>query len=271
MSGTGVQSAMRRRMRPPEEPRRNNTVNANRQNTIDNASNSQPNNQRIVNTGQVLYMHQMKIQKLEKEIENLGVKDIPVEFDTNKIKQNLEEHFDKKLSLLNNNLSFLLNSLNEERSKNNIMKQELELLKKANSNLVEKLDTKLDNETFDKFKDTVSVKEVSIESVYSDETTTGKDSLTDSMGTMESINLESEIVKNIDESEKPTTAVETLETVETLEALETLETKIVENTETENENNNESTVAEDTVESNSKMIEEIEVSDGRITLDIENV
>ena len=73
MSGTGVQSAMRRRTRPAEEPRRQTS-------SVSSSANGQQLNQttpganpRLINPGQILYMHETKIRELEKSLSNIGV------------------------------------------------------------------------------------------------------------------------------------------------------------------------------------------------------
>lgn len=118
MSGTGVQSAMRRRTRPPDDPRKS-------------SSNSQPSprqsqqqqqqqrQQTAINPGQILYMHQAKIREIEKTLENLGVTPSSVDIDgkLTEVKTSLESTIDKRLSVISNNLNFVLNGLNEERLK----------------------------------------------------------------------------------------------------------------------------------------------------------
>lgn len=138
MSGTGVQSAMRRRTRPPDDPRRQSASSNNqpppvqRQNANQGQSQRQDQGQdqgqgqgkeRMLNPGQILYMHQAKIRAIEKTLENLGVdpinasssQDNDVKFAS--FKTDIEATLEKRLSVISNNLNFILNGLNEERLK----------------------------------------------------------------------------------------------------------------------------------------------------------
>ena len=134
MSGTGVQSAMRRRTRPPDDPRRQSASSNNqpppvqRQNANQGQSQRQDQDQgqgkeRMLNPGQILYMHQAKIRAIEKTLENLGVdpinasssQDNDVKFAS--FKTDIEATLEKRLSVISNNLNFILNGLNEERLK----------------------------------------------------------------------------------------------------------------------------------------------------------
>ena len=140
MSGTGVQSAMRRRTRPPDDHRRQSASSNNqpppvqRQNANQGQGQGQGQGQsqgqgqgqgkeRMLNPGQILYMHQAKIRAIEKTLENLGVdpinasssQDNDVKFAS--LKTDIEATLDKRLSVISNNLNFVLNGLNEERLK----------------------------------------------------------------------------------------------------------------------------------------------------------
>ena len=130
MSGTGVQSAMRRRTRPPDDPRRQSASSNNqpppvqRQNANQGQSQGQSQGkERMLNPGQILYMHQAKIRAIEKTLENLGVdpinstssQDNDVKFAS--FKTDIEATLEKRLSVISNNLNFILNGLNEERLK----------------------------------------------------------------------------------------------------------------------------------------------------------
>lgn len=145
MSGTGVQSAMRRRTRPQEEQRRPTT--SNKPPTDLNSNTNQNNNQRIVNPGQILFMHQKKIIEIEKKI---GMNDFQTNIENKNnnvdIKKDLEETIDKKLNVVNNNLNFLLNVVNEERSKVKNLEAVIKKLTDENIELRERLNIKVDHQ-----------------------------------------------------------------------------------------------------------------------------
>lgn len=123
MSGTGVQSAMRRRTRPPDDPRKSssNSQPSPRQYQpgLTQQQQQQQRQQTAINPGQILYMHQAKIREIEKTLENLGVAPSSVDIDSKltEVKTSLESTIDKRLSVISNNLNFVLNGLNEERLK----------------------------------------------------------------------------------------------------------------------------------------------------------
>jgi len=121
MSGTGVQSAMRRRTRPPDDPRKSssNSQPSPRQYQPGLTQQQQQRQQTAINPGQILYMHQAKIREIEKTLENLGVAPSSVDIDSKltEVKTSLESTIDKRLSVISNNLNFVLNGLNEERLK----------------------------------------------------------------------------------------------------------------------------------------------------------
>lgn len=165
MSGTGVQSAMRRRTRPPEENRRpiqtNTTSGVNQRNSQEN------NNQRLINPGQILYMHQQKITELENKLSNIdGIKDSKHNGEKieDNIKEKLENLFDKKINIINNNLNFILNSLNEEKGKVRKLESDISSLLISNKELQDKLETKANLEDIDKYLKTSTNTSVDIDS-----------------------------------------------------------------------------------------------------------
>lgn len=120
MSGTGVQSAMRRRTRPPDDPRKSSgSSSSSSQVSPRQPQQQQQQRQTAINPGQILYMHQAKIREIEKTLENLGVTTSSTDIDgkLSEVKSSLESTIDKRLSVISNNLNFVLNGLNEERLK----------------------------------------------------------------------------------------------------------------------------------------------------------
>ena len=83
MSGTGVQSAMRRRTRPQEEPRRSNNAN------MQVNSNAQVNNnsagQVRLSANQIIFSHEVKLRDIENKIKTLGGDTITPTIDNEKI------------------------------------------------------------------------------------------------------------------------------------------------------------------------------------------
>lgn len=152
MSGTGVQSAMRRRMRPPEEQRR--TIST-PQNNRDQPQIRAQNNQRQMNPGQILYMHQMKIQEIQKQLENIGVvNNNPSSMNLDNIKGEFDSIIEKKFSILSNNLNFILNKINEQQKTNELLKGEIDRLVLNNKKLTEQLESKMEKEDLEEFKKT---------------------------------------------------------------------------------------------------------------------
>ena len=116
MSGTGVQSAMRRRTRPQEEPRRSNNTN------MQVNSNAQVNNnsagQVRLSANQIIFSHEVKIRDIENKIKTLGGDTITPTIDNEKIesmKRDIEKTIDSKLLIINNNLNFILNAFNQSK------------------------------------------------------------------------------------------------------------------------------------------------------------
>ena len=211
MSGTGVQSAMRRRTRPPEEIRRpsssiNSTSNVER-NVERNLQ--QINNQRVVNPGQILFAHQQKIIEIEKKLLNLDPSSVNNNDDMVKIlKQDLENHFDKKINILTNNLNFLLNSLNEEKSKVKILEGIVSDLVNKNKELEETISKKVTGAEVDecikkqieqmeqiKIKHT-NTDEISEEVIHDNEDVENTITSSGTIGTLESVSINDEQEEN---------------------------------------------------------------------------
>ena len=169
MSGTGVQSAMRRRTRPPPDPRKqmNSSGNTPRQTQEQPApqqqgqGQGQGQNPKMVNPTQILYMHQTKILAMEKQLANLGLEVTNESTITNnnsiielttKVKEDIETNLDKRLSVINNNLNYVLNGVNEQRQKTKIMESMIKDLTNKNSLLEAALALKLDNDVFSDYK-----------------------------------------------------------------------------------------------------------------------
>lgn len=174
MSGTGVQSAMRRRTRPPDEPRRD----LSSQNRVTNTQSNTPSNNnqpqsRQLNIQQVIYMQEAKIQNIMKRLETTGINTTDNNTNSNKeIKAEIEESINKKISLLNNNLNFILNGLNDERNKINTLNTEIDKLRVNGKVMLDKLQTKLDYDEFIEFKTNLENKEDKDENITTDERTT---------------------------------------------------------------------------------------------------
>ena len=162
MSGTGVQSAMRRRTRPAEEPRRQTS-------SVSSSANGQQLNKttpganpRLINPGQILYMHETKIRELEKSLSNIGV--IPTsgggtdEELLSKLKTEIETGFEKRLTVINNNLNFVLNALNEERAKTKKLEATIEELKRKYEETDMNILAKLDSKEFTEFREEYNIK-----------------------------------------------------------------------------------------------------------------
>jgi hypothetical protein len=172
MSGTGVQSAMRRRTRPPPDPRKqmNSSTNTPRQTQEQPTPQQQQQqgqiqgqgqNPKMVNPTQILYMHQSKILAMENQLANLGA---PVTGEstitnnnsifelTSKVKEDIETNLDKRLSVINNNLNYVLNGVNEQRQKTKIIESMIQDLTNKNSLLEAALALKLDNDVFSDYK-----------------------------------------------------------------------------------------------------------------------
>ena len=197
MSGTGVQSAMRRRTRPPPDPRKqmNSSGNTPRQTQEQPMSQQQGQGQnpKMVNPTQILYMHQTKILAMEKQLANLGVEVTNESTITNnnsiielttKVKEDIETNLDKRLSVINNNLNYVLNGVNEQRQKTKIMESMIKDLTNKNSLLEAALALKLDNDVFSDYKclndsiiDELRLKSVNPTSINSDEIMTNSDEI----------------------------------------------------------------------------------------------
>ena len=203
MSGTGVQSAMRRRTRPPPDPRKqmNSSGNTPRQTQEQPTPQQQGQiqgqgqNPKMVNPTQILYMHQTKILAMEKQLANLGLEVTNESTITNnnsiielttKVKEDIETNLDKRLSVINNNLNYVLNGVNEQRQKTKIMESMIKDLTNKNSLLEAALALKLDNDVFSDYKcvndsiiDELRLKSVNPTSINSDEILTNSEKITD--------------------------------------------------------------------------------------------
>lgn len=157
MSGAGVQSAMRRRTRPAEEPRRQTTSVGSSISGQQTNQNAQGANPRLINPGQILYMHEAKIRELEKSLSNIGV--LPESGGTtdedrfSKLKTEIESGFEKRISVISNNLNFVLNALNEERAKTKILETTLEELRRKYEETDKNVLAKLDSKEFTEFRE----------------------------------------------------------------------------------------------------------------------
>ena len=93
------------------------------------------------------------VKNITKRLETLGINTNIEKTDSNEaIKAEIEENINKKISLLNNNLNFILNGLNDERSKINTLNIEIDKLRANSKVMLEKLETKLDYNEFIEFK-----------------------------------------------------------------------------------------------------------------------
>lgn len=200
MSGTGVQSAMRRRMRPPDDQRQRQDIN----NTGSNKSNSQSVNrqnvQNQINPIQILHSHELRLKVIETKIENNSASSASVNImdnktDIDKLKADIDSSIEKKLNIVSNNLNFLLSSLNDERGKVKRLEIELVTLKDENNKLTTRLNEKLDEKTFLEYKqDLTNSKDVETELMTSDKLENGTES-TETIGTMESLELKDDLVE----------------------------------------------------------------------------
>lgn len=206
MSGTGVQSAMRRRTRPPEENRRPSS-------SINSTSNvernlQQINNQRVVNPGQILFAHQQKIIEMEKKLLNLDPSSLNNNDMVKILKQDLENHFDKKINILTNNLNFLLNSLNEEKSKVKILEGIVSDLVNKNKELEETIAKKVTGDEVDESikkhieqmeqikKKHTNTDEISEEVIQDNEDVENTITSSGTIGTLESVSINDEQEEN---------------------------------------------------------------------------
>ena len=156
MSGTGVQSAMRRRTRPQEEPRRSNNAN------MQVNSNAQVNNnsagQVRLSANQIIFSHEVKIRDIENKIKTLGGDTITPTIDNEKIesmKRDIEKTIDSKLLIINNNLNFILNAFNQSKEQVKTLEQQIAELKLDNNSLIEKINNKLEASEFRDYKENI--------------------------------------------------------------------------------------------------------------------
>ncbi len=195
MSGTGVQSAMRRRTRPAEEPRRQTSSVSSSSNGQQTNQNTQGVNTRLINPGQILYMHETKIRELEKSLSNIGA--LPEsggstnEERFSKLKTEIETAFEKRISVINNNLNFVLNTLNDERAKTKKLEGTLEELIKKYEEVDKNILAKLDSKEFVEFREEYNTKVIELTNKNK-----GEDSITvdtNTIGTVETLELSDNI------------------------------------------------------------------------------
>jgi len=231
MSGTGVQSAMRRRTRPAEEPRRQTSSVGSPAGVQQTNQNTPGANPRLVNPGQILYMHETKIRELEKSLSNIGV--IPSSGGTadeerfSKLKTEIESGFEKRISVISNNLNFVLNALNEERAKTKNLEATIEELKRKYEETDKNILAKLDSKEFTEFRDEYNIKFGELTSKNKSED--GISVETNTIGTVETVELSDTVIETPEEKLVDTeldaqVASDTLDGVETLKIdTETLE------------------------------------------------
>ena len=245
MSGTGVQSAMRRRTRPPDEPRRDlssqNRVTNTQSNTSSN--NNQPQSRQL-NIQQVIYMQEAKIQNIMKRLETTGINTTDNNTNSNQeLKAEIEESINKKISLLNNNLNFILNGLNDERNKINTLNTEIDKLRVNGKIMLDKLQTKLDYDEFIEFKtnlenkeDKDENKEDKDENITTDEVTSNvlitndnrDDNNDNDNNDNNDNNIDNKIDLEVDKTENTITVDIIEDNKETINDLDIQETKVVE-------------------------------------------
>lgn len=201
MSGSGVQSAMRRRMRPPDDQRqRQDSTNTGPSGANREAVN-RSNVQNQINPIQILHSHELRIKGIESKMENnsgssKGENMTDSKIDLDKLKTDIESSMEKKLNIINNNLNFLLSSLNEERGKVKRLEMELTTLKSENERLATTLNEKLDEKTFLEYKeDLTKSRDIVTEEMVSNKLESGTES-TETIGTMESVELKEDLVDN---------------------------------------------------------------------------
>lgn len=231
MSGTGVQSAMRRRTRPAEEPRRQTSSVSSSSNGQQTNQNTQGVNTRLINPGQILYMHETKIRELEKSLSNIGA--LPEsggstnEERFSKLKTEIETAFDKRISVINNNLNFVLNTLNEERAKTKKLEATLEELIKKYEEVDKNILAKLDSKEFVEFREEYNTKVIELTNKNK-----SADSIsieTNTIGTLETVELSDTVNETPAETQVDTeldapVVSDSLDGVETLK----LDTEILE-------------------------------------------
>ena len=231
MSGTGVQSAMRRRTRPAEDPRRQTSSVSSSTNGQQLNQTTTGANQRLINPGQILYMHETKIRDLEKSLTNIGA--IPSsgggtdEERFSKLKTEIESGFEKRLTVINNNLNFLLNALNEETAKTKNLEATIQELTRKYQETDKNVLAKLDRKEFIEFRDEYNIKfgELTSKNKSGDAISVE----TNTIETVETVYLGDTVIETLEE--KPVdTELDAPVTSETLDVVETLklDTEILE-------------------------------------------
>ena len=177
---------------------------------------------------------------------------------TSKVKEDIETNLNKRLSVINNNLNYVLNGVNEQRQKTKIMESMIQGLTNKNSLLEAALALKLDNDVFSDYKclndsiiDELRLNTENKNSINSDEIVSVS---------------EEEIGKNdtIEEAEASTVEASTVE-ASTVEA-STVEASTVEPSTVEA-----STVEASTVEASTSTITDIKELDNDTLAGIENI
>lgn len=152
MSGTGVQSAMRRRTRPPEDPRKSfsNENNTRQTNQVPNVATPVNNGTTRLNPTNILYSHELKLNSIEAKLKGLNIENIENKSATiSDIKNEVEKNFENRLNIINNNLNYILNGFNEVKQSTKMLELEIARLTKENKDLANK---KLDNNDFLEYK-----------------------------------------------------------------------------------------------------------------------
>tara|TARA_Y100000816_G_C25739437_1_gene389176 strand:- start:15 stop:593 length:579 start_codon:yes stop_codon:yes gene_type:complete len=111
-----------------------------------------------------------------------------------KLKEELENIFEKKMNILTNNLNFLLNSVNEEKTKREKLETRVTTLVNINKELQEKLDRKINLEDIDKYIDKNSKNQNNYQ--------INDRSLDETIGTLETIAIDDDIDSNTDNREE---------------------------------------------------------------------
>lgn len=214
MSGTGVQSAMRRRTRPQEDPRRSNNAN------MEVNTNTQVNNnlasQVRLSANQIIFSHELKLRDIENRIKTLGGDTITPSIDNEKLesmKKDIEKTLDSKLDIINNNLNFILNAFNQSKEQVKALEGKIAELKLYNNSVAEKINTKLEISEFLEYKENSRLeREINL---LNDES--------DTVGTLETIDIKDTQELEPTESREPSEPGEPVEPVEPVEPGEPVE------------------------------------------------
>lgn len=225
MSGTGVQSAMRRRTRPQEDQRRSNINNSNINNNSNNANNISSNTSPNINSGggrlnpmKILYSHELKINSIHENLKGLNIENIQDKSATiSDIKNEIEKNFESRLNIITNNLNYILNGFNELKQSTKILELEIARLTKENKDLANK---KLDSDDFLEYKINCDKKNNRIQSEVETSTEMPIETLVD---TLVESHVEIEKLQTDDNSEislEKTLLTDTTDTIGTLESID---------------------------------------------------